>query len=157
MRGTLRSLAPALAVTVAIAALDLVTDADVTLVPLLVVGPLLAAATTDVRGASIVGIVAVIAAVVVGGVVDEGGSGTHGVATCTVALGAVLSAIVAATRERQKGARATAERALARSDLLARASALFEGGADPLAHLDAVAALPVPDLADLCIVDVIGE
>jgi serine phosphatase RsbU (regulator of sigma subunit)/PAS domain-containing protein len=157
MRGTLRSLAPALIVTVAIAVVDLLTDADVALVPLLVVGPLLAAATTDTRGAAIVGAVAVLAAVAVGVLVDRGGSGTHLVAIFTVALGAVLGTIVSATRERQRTARQVAERALARSDLLARASALFESGADPLANLDAVAALPVPQLADLCIVDLIGE
>ena len=156
MRSLLRSLAPALGVTLAIVALDLVTDVDVTLVPLLVVGPLLAAATTDVRGAAIVGAVALAAAVVLGFVVGEGGTATHLVAISTVAVGAVLGTVIAATRERQRTARQVAERALARSDLLGRASALFEGGGDPMGNLDAVAALAVPDLADLCIVDLVG-
>jgi serine phosphatase RsbU (regulator of sigma subunit)/PAS domain-containing protein len=156
MRGTLRSLAPALIATIAIGVLDLFVDPDVTLVPLLVVGPLLAAATTDARGAAIVGAIAVVAAAVVGVIADRGGSAVHLVAISTVAVGAVLGTIVAGSRERQRTARRVAERALARSDLLARASALFESGADPLANLDAVAALPVPDLADLCIVDLIG-
>jgi serine phosphatase RsbU (regulator of sigma subunit)/PAS domain-containing protein len=157
MRSLLRSLAPALAVTLAIVAVDVLTDADVTLVPLLVVGPLLAAATIDVRGAAIVGGVAVAAAVVLGFVAGKGGTATHLVAISTVAVGAVLATVIAGTRDRQGTARHVAERALARSHLLARASALFESGADPLANLDAVAALPVPDLADLCIVDLIGE
>jgi PAS domain S-box-containing protein len=156
MRSLLRSLAPALGVTLAIVALDLVTDVDVTLVPLLVVGPLLAAATTDVRGAAIVGAVALAAAVVLGFVVGEGGTATHLVAISTVVVGAVLGTVIAATRERQRTARQVAERALARSDLLGRASALFEGGGDPMGNLDAVAALAVPDLADLCIVDLVG-
>jgi PAS domain S-box-containing protein len=157
MRETLRSTALALAVTVAIIGLDLITDVDVTLVPLLVVGPLLAAATTDARGATFVGVVAVLAAIVLGITVGEGGSATHLVAISTVAVGAVLGAVIADSRERQRAARRTAELALARSDLLARASAQFEGGVDPLAGLDAVAALPVPDLADLCIVDLVDE
>ncbi len=157
MRASLRSLAPALAVTLAITVVDVASGADVTLVPLLVAGPLLAAATTDTRGSAFVGVVAVIAAVVLGISAGEGGSATHLVAISTVAVGALLGTIVCATRERQREARRTAERALARSDLLARASALFESSADPLADLDAVAALPVPSLADLCIVDLVGD
>jgi PAS domain S-box-containing protein len=157
MRETLRSLVPALLVTIAITVLDLATDADVTLVPLLVVGPLLAAATTDWRGAAFVGAFAVGTAIVLGEIVDDGTTATRIVAISTVLIGAVLGTFVAYTRERQRGMRRLAEQALARSDLQARASALFEGGADPLADLDAVAALPVPALADLCIVDLIGD
>jgi PAS domain S-box-containing protein len=158
MRGTWRSLTPALAVTVVVGVLDVLLGADVVLLPLLVLGPLLAAATTGERGALVVGTLATGGAVVIAIVAEtDGSTGTRIVAVVTVALGSVLGAIIAATRERQRGARRIAERALARSDLLARASRLFEGGADPLDDLDAVAALPVPDLADLCIVDLIGE
>ncbi len=60
--------------TLAITVLDVVTSADVTLVPLLVVGPLLAAATTDTRGSAFVGAVAVIAAVALGIAAGEAGS-----------------------------------------------------------------------------------
>jgi serine phosphatase RsbU (regulator of sigma subunit)/PAS domain-containing protein len=156
MRETLRSTALALGVTLAIVVLDLITSADVTLVPLLVAGPLLAAMTTDARGAAFVGGVSLVAAIALGIILGEGGTATHVVAISTVAVAAVLGPIIAGTRERQRAARRTAERALARSDLLARASELFEGGADPLANLDAIAALPLPELADLCIVDLIA-
>ncbi len=155
MASRLRSLAPALLVTVALIALDLAVGVSVTVVPLLVIGPLLAAATTGAREAAAVGTLAVVAAIVIGVTAEEAGSAEHVVAVSTVLVGAVLATVVCASRERQRGARRVAERALARADLLARASAQFESGADPLDHLDAVAALPVPDLADLCVVDLI--
>ncbi|HEU4656030.1 MAG TPA: SpoIIE family protein phosphatase [Capillimicrobium sp.] len=49
------------------------------------------------------------------------------------------------------------ERARVRADLLARAGELFETGDDPLERLDTLTTLPVPGLADLCVVDLVGE
>ncbi|MBX5442277.1 MAG: SpoIIE family protein phosphatase [Solirubrobacteraceae bacterium] len=149
----MRTLAPALAVTLALVVLDIAIGGTTALVPLLVVGPLVAAATAGAHGTTAIGILSVLGAVVLGLVAEEVSTANHLVAITTVAVGAGLAAAVAGSRERHRHAREDAERALARADLLARASALFEGGADPMDHLEAVAALPVPLLADLGVVD----
>jgi PAS domain S-box-containing protein len=157
MPGRLRSLAPALLVTAAIAALDFAVDPTVTLLPLLVIGPFLAAATTGPRESAAVGLLAVLVAVVVGALADEAGSADHVIAVATVVVGAVMATVVARARDHEHVARRVAEGSLARAGVLSRASTLLESGADPLAHLDEIAALTVPDLADLCVIDLIGD
>jgi PAS domain S-box-containing protein len=157
MSGRLRSIAPALLMTVAVAALDFAVGSSITLLPLLVIGPILAAATSGPRDTAVVGALAFLVAVGAGAAAGEPASADHVIAASTVVVGSVLATIVAAAREREQAARRDAEHALTRADLLGRASQLFESGADPLAHLDAIAALPVPDLADLCVVDLIGD
>jgi len=153
MLRSVRTIAPALAVTLALVVLDVAIGGTTALVPLLVVGPLVAAATAGARGTTTIGVLSVLGAVVLGLVAEEVSTANHLVAITTVAVGAGLAAAVAGSRERHRHAREQAERTLARADLLARASALFESGADPMANLEAVAALPVPTLADLCAVD----
>ncbi|HEY8583473.1 MAG TPA: GAF domain-containing protein, partial [Capillimicrobium sp.] len=156
MPGPLRSLAPALIATAAVTSLDLAVGST-SLMPLLVVGPLLAAATTGPRGTALVGGLAVLAAIGVGIALDDLATTTVLVALSTVVLGAVLATVIAAAREGERSARLVAERQRAHADLLARAGALFEAGGDPLQHLDELTALPVPALTDICVVDLIGD
>jgi PAS domain S-box-containing protein len=75
----------------------------------------------------------------------------------TAAAGAVVARAVSASRGRERTALRIAEGSLARADLLSRSSTLFESGADPLARLDEIAALPVPGFADLCLIDLVGD
>jgi serine phosphatase RsbU (regulator of sigma subunit)/PAS domain-containing protein len=152
----LRRIVPALGLTLAIVAADTTLGESIILVPLLVLGPLLAAATTGPRGAAAIGSVAVAASLALGAENDLFGSARHLVAVSTVLVGAVLSTIVARSRDREHAARLATERGRLRADLLARAGELFETGTDPLGRLDAVSALPVPELADLCVIDLVG-
>jgi serine phosphatase RsbU (regulator of sigma subunit)/PAS domain-containing protein len=149
----LRSIAPATAIVVLVAVVDLALGPGVSLVPLLVVGPLLAAALAAPREAAGVGAFAVVVAVAVA-VSNHALSHTRFlVGVSTVLVGAVLGPVVAAARAHERAARRMAERSGARTDLAVRAGRLFDSGADPLEHLDELAALPVPALADLCVVD----
>lgn len=69
---------------------------------------------------------------------------------------AIAVTLAAAAFVRERRGRLAAERARERADLLARAGALFETGADPVARLDDLAALAAPGLADLAVIDLIG-
>jgi PAS domain S-box-containing protein len=157
MPGRLRSIAPALLATIAVAAVAFAVGASVSLLPLLVLGPLLAAVTARPSDTAAIGALALLVAVAAGAAAGEPGSTDHVVAVTVVAAGGVLATVVAAARDRERRSRRSVESALVRADLLGRASGLLESGIDPLAHLDAIAALPVPLLADLCLVDLIGD
>ncbi len=156
MTVTWRTAALPLTVTLLVVAIDLVLGTDVALTPVLVLGPLLAAATTGWRGAALVGAVAVAIAVALGPPNEYTATTRHVISVATVLGGAMLCTLLAALREAERRARLASERARVRADLLARAGELFESGGDPLDRLDAIAALPVPALADLVVIDLIG-
>jgi PAS domain S-box-containing protein len=150
------SVAPALALVVVIAVIDVALGSGVSIVPLLVIGPLLAATMTGPRRASLVGVLAVALAVALAIGNDAFPDRRFFVGVGTVAIGAVLGPVIAATRQRERAARRMAERDRARATLLARAGRLFETGDDPLMRLDDLAALAVPEMAGLCVIDLIG-
>lgn len=157
MRRWLRPLVPALAVTLGVGAIDLAAGSTIVLLPLLVLGPLVAAATTGWRPTAATGALALALAVALSAVSATFPSTEHAVAIVAVLVGSVLSAVVAAALDRERAARLATDRERVRADLLARAGALFEGGEDPLDRLDALAALPIPEMADVCVIDLVAE
>jgi len=152
----LRPVAPALAVLLVVVVVDVVAGSTATILPLLVLGPLVAAATTGPLPTAWIGVLSVAIAVALGASDDMVGDRPFFVAVGTVLAGAVLAPVLSASRTRERRGRLAAERARVRADLLARAGELFETGADPLLRLSDLAALPVPDLADLTAIDLIG-
>jgi serine phosphatase RsbU (regulator of sigma subunit)/PAS domain-containing protein len=143
-------LAWALALTIAVAAADLLLAGGTELVPLLVAGPLLAAWLTGPRETGIAGIVAVTAALVVGAGDDMFLSSRHIVGVLAVAVGAVLAVLVANARDAERTARR-------RTALLAHAGEVLDTRDDPQAELDEIAGMAVPELADLAVVDLIDD
>src|SRR6185436_6830914 len=139
----------ALALTIAIAVVDVAVGSATELASLLVCGPLLAAWLTGPRETAVVGAVAV-ALAVLDGLIDESFfSMAHVVGMLAVATGSVLAVLVS----RSRAAEASARRQTA---LLADAGEVFERG-DPLRELDELAALAVPEMADACIVDLVDD
>lgn len=157
MRRPLRPLLPALAVTLGVGAIDLAVGGAIVLLPMLILGPLVAAATTGWRQTAAIATLAVALAAALALLDDAFPETQHAVAITAVLVGGALSAVVAAARERERATRLAIDRQRVRADLLARAGELFEGGGDPLRDLDALAALPVPESADLCVIDLAGD
>jgi serine phosphatase RsbU (regulator of sigma subunit)/PAS domain-containing protein len=156
-------LALALIATVAIVDLAVgVSDHHAVLEPLLIVGPLVAA--TRARPVQVAGLA--VLAVLVGaglGLLDGGlGDSDQLLALAAVAAGSALAVAVAQAHlaltgtVQQRGAELEAERtARRRADLLARSGELLESPLDPETMLARISGLPVPDQADLTVVDLL--
>src|SRR6187200_3082217 len=132
--------------------------------PLLVVGPLVAALAATPAATALVGALAVAVCVVLGGSDGDFGSGDHVVGIAAVAAGSSLAVVGAAVRRRFElaaGATATIldreRRARVRADFLDRASRLLEAPPEPGAMLDEIVRIAVPDMAELCIVDLLRD
>src|SRR3954466_10667832 len=97
--------AAALGLTVAVALADLLAPDSTEFIPLLVAGPLLAAWLTGPRETVIVGIVAAVAAVVVGGLESDFLNSSHAVGIFAVLVGGTLAVLVARAREAERAAR----------------------------------------------------
>src|SRR5437764_5541769 len=70
----------------------------------------------------------------------------------TAAGGGAIAAVMARARRREGAARQTAAREHRRAELLSRAGELLDGRRDLRPALAELAALAVPDLAELCLV-----
>lgn len=149
----------------AIALIDVLVGDSAVLIPLLVIGPLTAAVRGAATSTRLVAILAVAAAIPLG-LVDGGRifSAEHGVQVLAVALGSVLAVAAAAARARsEEVAHAAAallsleRRERTRSEFLGRASRLLEAPPDPETMLEEIVQLSVPDMAELCIVDLLDE
>src|SRR6187200_787939 len=132
--------------------------------PLLVVGPLVAALAATPAATALVGALAVAVCVVLGGSDGDFGSGDHVVGIAAVAAGSSLAVVGAAVRRRFElaaGATATIldreRRARVRADFLDRASRLIEAPPEPRAMLDQIVRIAAPDMAELCIVDLLAD
>ncbi len=155
-----RAVAAGLALIVLIAVADLLISRHTILIPLLVVGPLVAAVRAAPRPVAAVGLVAVATGV---GLAfrDRAWHDADGpTAIIAVASGSLLAIAVARAQRtlagtaRARGAELVAERAARRrADLLARLTGLLEGPQELDVALERIAALPVGELADLVIVD----
>jgi PAS domain S-box-containing protein len=141
---------------------DLAVGTDVVLVPLLVVGPLVAAVRCGAPAVAGVGAIAIALAILL--VLPEGGldDADNLTAVAAVAAGSVLAVAVAQARDRlagtarQRGAALAAERvARRRADLLAQAGGLLESSTDPDGALAQIADLAIPELGDVGVVDVL--
>jgi PAS domain S-box-containing protein len=133
---------------VLVAVIDLAGASSEVLIPLLVVGPLAAATGAWLTGALAVGALAAVAAL---GLSLHAGplfTADHLMAIAGVGVAAALTATIVQLRLRDRTAR---RRAL----FLARSSDLLEAPPEPEAMLARVSGLAVPDMADLCIVDLL--
>jgi serine phosphatase RsbU (regulator of sigma subunit)/PAS domain-containing protein len=145
-----------------LAAIDVVISESAVLIPLLVLGPLVACVRASPR---LTGAVAAFAiAVAVGlGPVDQGLFAAQHVVQVVVVLAGSLFAIAATkARERYERAELAAGAALAgeraariQANMVARASELLATAPDPEERLAQVVALAVPELADVGTVDLL--
>jgi PAS domain S-box-containing protein len=163
--GELAAVVVGAAVVVAIAVVDLVVGDSAVLLPLLVIGPLVVAVGASARWTAAVGALALAAAIPLG-LVAAGTifSTEHSIEVLAVALGAALAVLAAATRTRsEEGARTSAallaleRRERERSTFLDRASRLLEAPPEPSSMLAEIVRLAVPDMAELCIVDLLDD
>jgi PAS domain S-box-containing protein len=160
-------IALALAVLATISVIDAITGSRVILVPLLVAGPLLAALGASRVETARISVLAIALAVALGGFDDIFGSLRHAVLIVSIATGGGLATALTSVRERLQAAEETArhaetsarrtatesDQARRRAALLARAGELFSSGLDPTETLERMTGLAVPDMAELCIVD----
>jgi PAS domain S-box-containing protein len=147
---------PGAALVVVVTVLGVVLQNSALLVPLLVVGPLFAAVRAAPQCTAAVGALAVACAVPLG-LVDDFMSGEHAVETSAVVAGAALAFLVAAGRQRFEEALVNERAARRRSEVSASAGRLLEAPPEPEAMLEQIVRLPVPDVADVCIVDLVED
>jgi PAS domain S-box-containing protein len=145
-----------------VAALDVAITSRPVLIPLLVVGPLIAAVAASLRATAAVAALAVVVAVGLGPV-DQGLFAPQHVIQLLVVLAGSFFAMAAATgRERFERAQRAAAAALAgeraariEANIVARASELLATAVDPEERLAQVVALAIPEMADVATVDVL--
>jgi serine phosphatase RsbU (regulator of sigma subunit)/PAS domain-containing protein len=126
------------------------------LVPLLVIGPLFAAVRATPRCTAGVAVLAVACAIPLG-LIDTFLSAEHAVEIAAVAAGGALAFLVAAGRQRFEEALVNERAARRRSEIMAGAGRLLDAPPEPEAMLDQIVRLPVPDIADICIVDLVDN
>jgi serine phosphatase RsbU (regulator of sigma subunit)/PAS domain-containing protein len=126
------------------------------LIPLLVAGPLFAAVRATPRCTAGVAALAVACALPLG-LVDQFMSAEHAVETAAVVAGGALAFLVAAGRQRFEEALVSERAARRRSEIIGGASGLLEAPPEPEAMLDQIVRLPVPDIADICVVDLVHD
>jgi PAS domain S-box-containing protein len=147
---------PGAALVVVVTVLAVVLQNSELLVPLLVVGPLFAAVRASPRCTAGVAALAIACAVPLG-LVDDFLSAAHVVETAAVVAGGALAFLVAAGRQRFEEALLNERAARRRSEIIAGAARLLEAPPEPEAMLDQIVRLPVPDIADICVVDLVND
>jgi PAS domain S-box-containing protein len=147
---------PGAALVVVVTVLAVVLQNSELLVPLLVVGPLFAAVRATPRCTAGVAALAVACAVPLG-LVDDFMSSAHVVETAAVIAGGALAFLVAAGRQRFEEALINERAARRRSEIIAGAARLLEAPPEPEAMLDQIVRLPVPEIADICLVDLVND
>jgi PAS domain S-box-containing protein len=155
-------LALGIAVLAAIVAIDVALSNTVTLTPWVLIAPMFIATRGTVRETAIIAAVAFLASIGLGSLNGTFGEAIHISHMALVAAGGLLAVFTAGVRrrldaERQRTSalldRERAERV--RQEFASRASQLLEAPPDPMTMLDEVAGLAVPDMADLCIIDLL--
>src|SRR5690348_7489886 len=161
MDATATAVAGATAVVV-VAVVDILIGANAVLIPLLVVGPLIAAVRGGPRATAAVAGLAVVLAIALGPV-DEGLFAAQHIIQCVVVVAGGCFAVAAAeARERYERAERATQAALAgeraariEANIVARASELLATTLDPEERLAQVVGLAVPEMADVATVDLI--
>jgi PAS domain S-box-containing protein len=150
------------AVVVVVALGDVLLMESAVLVPLLILGPLLTAVRGDARTTVLVALLAFLVALLLGLADDNFLATDHLIEISAVAGGGLLAAAAGRARERFERAVGVAEELLRRerlarrrSEVLASAGRLLEAPPDPAEMLQRVVELAVPDLAALCIADLL--
>src|SRR4051812_48203532 len=150
------------ALLVVIAVADGVIGHTTVLIPLLVLGPLVAATRAHVRATAGVGALAILLGVGLGPV-DQGlFAAQHIVQVLVVIAGSFFAVAAADARERFERANRATQAALAgeraariEANIVARASELLATALNPEERLAQVAALAVPEVADIATVDLL--
>jgi serine phosphatase RsbU (regulator of sigma subunit)/PAS domain-containing protein len=145
-----------------LAAIDVAISDSAVLIPLLVLGPLVAAVRASPRLTAAVAALAIVVAIGLGPV-DQGLFAPQHIVQVIVVLAGSFFAVAAATaRDRYERAERAAAAALAgeraariQANMLARAGELLATAPDPEERLAQVVALAVPDLADVGTVDLL--
>ncbi|MDX6378887.1 MAG: hypothetical protein QOE98_3190 [Gaiellaceae bacterium] len=157
------TVAAAVVAILCVAVVDILISTRAVLIPLLVVGPLIAAIQGGVRETAAVAALAF--AVAIGlGPFDQGLlAAQHIVQVLVVAAGSGFAIAAAGARVRLERAQRAAAAALAgeraariEANMMARASELLATAPDPEERLAQVVALAVPELADVATVDLLG-
>jgi PAS domain S-box-containing protein len=145
-----------------LAAIDVAIGQSAVLIPLLVLGPLVAAVRATPRQTAGVSALATVVAIALGPV-DDGLFAAQHIVQVIVVIGGSFFAVAAATgRFRYERAERAATAALAgeraariQANMVARASELLATAPDPEERLAQVVALAVPELADVGTVDLL--
>src|SRR4051794_13206307 len=141
---------------------DALLAETVTLTPWVVIAPLFIATRGTERETAIVAVVAFAASIVLGQVNHTWGHSLHFSHMALVAAGGSLAVVTAGIRRRLDAEqhrtaelldRERAERV--RQEFASRASNLLEAPQDAISMLDEVAGLAVPDMADMCVIDLL--
>ena len=149
--------APGAAIVVVDTALALALGNTSLFVPLLVIGPLAAAALASPRCTLGVALLALACAIPLGLADDSLLSAEHIGEMAVVAAGGALAVLAAAGRRRYEEALVTERAARRRSDFVARAGELLEAPPEPEAMLREIVRMAVPYMAELCIVDLVHD
>lgn len=153
------------AVLIAVTAADLATGRSPVLTGLLVVAPLLACMRTPPPETAAVGAVAFALAIALGAINGVLGDDQQIVGSIVVLAGSALATWIAVIRARLEDAELAARhghdvarKAASRARFLAGAGAAMESSLNPEETLGHVASLAIPELADLCVIDLVhGE
>jgi PAS domain S-box-containing protein len=149
--------APGAAFVLLDAALALALGNSSVFVPLLVIGPLLAAALAAPRCTVGVATLAVACAIPLGLADHKFLSAEHLGEVLAVAAGGVLAVLAAKGRRSYEEALVNERAARRRSDFIARAGQLLEAPPEPEAMLREIVRVAVPEMAELCIVDLVHD
>jgi PAS domain S-box-containing protein len=126
-------------------------------VPLLVIGPLVAAALAAPRCTLGVAVLAVACALPMGLGDNQFVSAEHIGELVAVAAGGVLAVLAATGRRSYEEALLNERAARRRADFVGRAGQLLDAPPEPEAMLREIVRMAVPDLAELCIVDLVHD
>ncbi|MGZ6673844.1 MAG: SpoIIE family protein phosphatase, partial [Solirubrobacteraceae bacterium] len=121
------------------------------LIPVLLAGPALAAVTSPPRLTLWVALLAI--ACGLGITAGEGFDGDHLIALAALVIGCAFAVLASLGRRRFEEALRAERAGRVRSEFAARTGRLLEAPPDPDAMLAQVVRLAVPDMADLCVVD----
>ena len=147
---------------VVLAVADVIIAANAVLIPLLVVGPLIAAVRGGPRATTAVAALSLVLAIALGPI-DEGLFAAQHIVQCVVVLAGGFFAVAAAgARERYERAERATQAALAgeraariEANIVARASELLATTLEPEERLAQVVGLAVPEMADVATVDLL--
>src|SRR3954466_4972490 len=149
--------APGAAFVLVDAALAVALGNSSVFVPLLVIGPLVAAALASPRCTLGVALLAVACALPLGLAEHRFLSAEHLGEVLAVAAGGVLAVLAAKGRRSYEEALVSERAARRRADFVGRAGQLLDAPPEPEAMLREIVRMAVPDLAELCLVDLVHD
>src|SRR5258705_1589287 len=151
-----------LAVLAVIVGVDVALSDVVTLTPWVLIAPMFIATRGNERETAAIAVIALAASVGLGAVNHTFGESIHFMHMALVVAGGSIAVITARIRRRLDEERGRTAQLLDRQraervgpEFASRASELLEAPPDSMSMLDQVAGLAVPDMADLCIVDLL--